>query len=244
MHRVFQESGKFSKVTTKTITKIINNQLDIQQGQFSLEVFKVVLTKIKKKRKEKLPSLMKYLQKYGRQGNLMTYYSDTATPYITREMDKRLHSLLPQEWWPRNCQELPRHNPYFHKIYNDLLLNCIELEIEKILERIHVFRRKRPKLSDSDNPSNYRRRSRKNPRSNTLIRRFLQGIWLHTLKEDGTNITGVWSPKETFTDIMILDKIMKVKVPSPDRDTDFFDIVAGVLPGDTLTSFLFIICQD
>ena len=34
----------------------------------------------------------------------------------------------------------------------------------------------------------------------------------------------------------------KVKVRSPDRDTDFFDIVAGVLQGDTLAPF--IICQD
>ena len=35
--------------------------------------------------------------------------------------------------------------------------------------------------------------------------------------------------KETVTAIMILYKNMKVKVFSPDRDTDFFDIVAGVL---------------
>ena len=34
----------------------------------------------------------------------------------------------------------------------------------------------------------------------------------------------------------------KVKVHSPDRD--YFDIVAGVLQGDTLASYLFIICLD
>ena len=37
---------------------------------------------------------------------------------------------------------------------------------------------------------------------------------------------------------------MKVKVCSPDEDTDFFDIVAGVLQGDTLAHNLFIICLD
>ena len=37
---------------------------------------------------------------------------------------------------------------------------------------------------------------------------------------------------------------MKVKVHSPDRDTDYFDIVAGVLQGDTLAPYLFIICLD
>ena len=37
---------------------------------------------------------------------------------------------------------------------------------------------------------------------------------------------------------------MKVKVCSPDGDTDFFDIVTDVLEGDTLALYLFIICQE
>ena len=37
---------------------------------------------------------------------------------------------------------------------------------------------------------------------------------------------------------------MKVKVCSPDGRRDYFDIVAGVLQGDTLASYLFIICLD
>ena len=40
--------------------------------------------------------------------------------------------------------------------------------------------------------------------------------------------------KETVTTIIILYENMGIKVCSPDRDTDFFDIVAGVLQGDTL----------
>ena len=39
-------------------------------------------------------------------------------------------------------------------------------------------------------------------------------------------------------------KNTKVKVRSPDGDTDYFDIVAGVLQGDTLAPYLFIICLD
>ena len=43
---------------------------------------------------------------------------------------------------------------------------------------------------------------------------------------------------------MILYRNTKVKVRSPDGDTDYFDIVAGVLQGDTLSPYLFIICLD
>ena len=35
-----------------------------------------------------------------------------------------------------------------------------------------------------------------------------------------------------------------MKVGPPDRDTEYFDIVAGVLQGDTLAPYLFIICLD
>ena len=43
---------------------------------------------------------------------------------------------------------------------------------------------------------------------------------------------------------MILYRNTKVKVRSLDGDTEYFDIVAGVLQGDTLAPYLFIICLD
>ena len=51
-------------------------------------------------------------------------------------------------------------------------------------------------------------------------------------------------PEETIAAITILYKKTKVKVRSPDGDTEYFDIVAGVLQGDTLAPYLFIICLD
>ena len=50
--------------------------------------------------------------------------------------------------------------------------------------------------------------------------------------------------KETVATIMMLYKNTKVKVRSLNGDTDYFDIVTGVLQGDTLAPYLFIICQD
>ena len=43
---------------------------------------------------------------------------------------------------------------------------------------------------------------------------------------------------------MILYRNTKVKVRSPDGDTKYFDIVAGVLQGEKLAPYLFIICLD
>ena len=49
---------------------------------------------------------------------------------------------------------------------------------------------------------------------------------------------------ETVAAITILYRNTKVKVRSPDGDTEYFNIVAGVLQGDTLAPYLFIICLD
>ena len=51
-------------------------------------------------------------------------------------------------------------------------------------------------------------------------------------------------PKESVAAITIHYRNTKVKVRSPDGDTEYFDIVAGVLQGDTLAPYLFIICLD
>ena len=51
-------------------------------------------------------------------------------------------------------------------------------------------------------------------------------------------------PKETVAAIMMLYRNTKVKVCSPDGDTDYFDIVAGILQRDTLAPYRFIICLN
>ena len=51
-------------------------------------------------------------------------------------------------------------------------------------------------------------------------------------------------PEETIAAITILYRNTKVKVRSPDGDTEYFDIGAGVLQGNMLAPYLFIICLD
>ena len=50
--------------------------------------------------------------------------------------------------------------------------------------------------------------------------------------------------KETVAAITILYRNTKVKVRSPDGDTEYFDTVAVVLQADTLAPYLFIFCLD
>ena len=51
-------------------------------------------------------------------------------------------------------------------------------------------------------------------------------------------------PKETVAVITILYRNTKVKVRSPDGDSEYLDIESGVLQGDTLATYPFIICLD
>ena len=77
---------------------------------------------------------------------------------------------------------------------------------------------------------------------------YRRHYYLSTLPRPSIPYTeGRWSKsyyKETVVAIMILYRNTKVKVRSPDGDTEYFDIVAGVLQGDTLAPYLFIICLD
>ena len=100
------------------------------------------------------------------------------------------------------------------------------------------------------------------PRQILTIRRIFQGIWAKNLQATilFVDFTKAFNSihrgkmeqillaygllKETIAAIMILYRNTKMKVHSLDRETDYFNIVAGVLQGDTLAPYLFIICLD
>ena len=131
------------------------------------------------------------------------------------------------------------------KIYNALLRNRIEPKID-------IFRKKQNGI----------RRNRSTISQILTIRRILEGkreknLEMTLLFVDFTmafdsihrgkveQILLVYGlPKETVAAITILYRNTKVKVRSPDGDTEYFDIIAGVLQGDTLAPHLFIICLD
>ena len=132
------------------------------------------------------------------------------------------------------------------KIYNVLPCNRIEPKIGNILRKNqNGFRRNRSMTSQI-----------------LTIRRILQDVHAKNLeatilfvdfaktfdsihREKMEQILLAYGlPKEIVTAIMMLYRNTKVKVRSLDGDTDYFNIVAGVLQGDTFAPYLFTICLD
>ena len=78
----------------------------------------------------------------------------------------------------------------------------------------------------------------------TILLSTSPNLWLHTQREDGAIGLAYGLPKETVAAKMMLYKNTKAKVHSLDRDTDYLNIVVGVLQRYTLAPYLFIICLD
>ena len=136
--------------------------------------------------------------------------------------------------------------PIAAKIYNAMLLNRIQPELEKVL-RI--------------NQHGFRKNSSTSGQILT-VKRILEGVRAKNLNavllfvdfskafdsvhrgKMASILEAYGIPDETIQAVMMLSKNTRAKVRSPDGDTDFFDVCAGVLQGDTLAPFLFILCLD
>ena len=132
------------------------------------------------------------------------------------------------------------------KIYNALLRKRIEFKIEMILRKNqNGFRRNRSTTSQILTIHQILEDVRaKNLEATILFVDFAKAFnSIHRGKMEKI-LLAFGLPKETVAAIKMLNTNTKVKVCSPDGDTDNFDIDAGVQHGDTLAPYLFIICLD
>ena len=131
-------------------------------------------------------------------------------------------------------------------IYNALLRNRIEPKIENILRKNqNGFRRNRSRTSQILTICRILKGVRAKKLGATILFVDFTKAFdsIHRGKMEQI-LLAYGLPKETVTAIMMLYGNTKVKIRSPDEDTDYFDFVAGVLQGDTLALYLFIICID
>ena len=122
------------------------------------------------------------------------------------------------------------------KIYNALLRNHIEPKIDNILRKNqNGFRRNRSTTSQILTICRILEGVRaKNLQVTILFVNFTKAFgFIHRGKMEQI-LLAYGIPKETVAEITILYRNTKVKVRSPDGDTVYFDIVGGVLQGDTL----------
>ena len=126
---------------------------------------------------------------------------------------------------------------------SNALLNCIRSEFEKILRKSpHGFRRNRSPTFQMLTIRGIIEAVRvKNIVATQSVDFSMALDSIHRGKIEQI-LLACGLHTETFTDIIMLYKNMKVMVRLHDSDTDFFDIVAWVLQRDTLAPYMFIIC--
>ena len=233
--------GNPPKITHEPITRIISKQLDIKLDS--------VLRKIKNRKAAGLDEIPPEVWKTRQFDDILLRHCNAV------------YNQNPIDRWTKGCilpfpkkGDLGLAKNYrgitltsiAAKIYNALLRNRIEPKIDNILRKNqNGFRRNRSTTSQI-----------------LTIRRILEGVRAKNLQAtlifvDFTKafdsihrgkmeqiLLAYGIPKETVAAITILYRNTKVKVRSPDGDTEYFDIVAGVLQGDTRAPYLFIICLD
>ena len=153
-------------------------------------------------------------------------------------MDKGMHPLLLLEGRNLISQELLRYNPYIHSGQD---IQCSPTQ----LYTTHNWDPRRHKFWLSVEFSKVY--AQKTSRQECNLSTSPRALTPHTEERWSKYYSPTVYPKKPFYInfdyiIMILYWKTNVKVPSPNEDTDYFDIVAGVLQGDTLTRYLFIIC--
>ena len=241
--------GKHPKVTHEPTTKIISKQLDIKIGQFTQEKLDSVLRKIKNKKAAGLDEIPPELCKTREFDDIVLRHCNAV--YNQNTIDrwtKRCILLFPIKGdlrLAKNYQGISLTSKAA-KIYDALLCNRIEPKIKKILRK---------------NQNDFRR-NRSTTSQILPIRRILEGVRAKNLEAtisfvdfskafDAIHrgkmeqiLLAYGLSNETAAAKMMLYINTKVEVHFLDGNTNYFNIVAGVLQRDTLALYLFIIFQD
>ena len=241
--------GKTPQIIEKPTTKIVSKPLDIKTGRFDQKELNKALEKLSNGKASGLDNIPPEVWKCGAFNEELLHFCNEV--YNGNRIERwTTGCILP---FPKKGDLGLTSNyrgitltPIAAKVYNLLLLNRIRPTLEKIL---------RPN-------QNGFRPNRSTTGQILTIRRLIEGIKSQNLKAvltfvDFTKafdtihrgkmkeiLEAYGIPSKITAAIMMLYTKTKSMVRSPDGDTDFFEILAGVLQGDTLAPFIFIICLD
>ena len=228
-------------VTQELITRIISKQLDIKLGPFTKEELDSVLRKIKNRKAAGLDEIPPEVWKTRQFDDILLRHCNAV------------YNQNPIDRWTKGCiLPFPKKGDLgLAKNYRGITLTSIAAKIYNALLRNRILPQMNKILRKNQNGF---RRNRSTTSQILTIRRILEGVRAKKLQAtllfvDFTKtfdsihrgkmeqiLLAYGLPEETVVAIMILYRDTKVKVRSPEGDTDYFDIVAGVLQGDTLSS--------
>ena len=241
--------GKNPVVTDAPIQNIVNENLPFKCGNFTMNELESVLKNLKTRKAAGPDTIPPEVWKTGLFNDILLDLCNAM--YNGNDIEKWSEGIIlpfPKKGdlgVPKNYRGITL-TPIAAKIYNALLLNRIQPILDSIL-RIN---------------QNGFRKERSTAGQILTVRRIIEGIRAKNLQAvilfvdfskafDSIHRGKLQSimkaygiPDEIVNAVMMLYKNSKCKVRSPDGDTDFFDICAGVLQGDTLAPFLFILCLD
>ena len=241
--------GKVPVITERATERIVDEELNIKIGTFSLEELNAAKRQIKRGKACGLDNIPAEVWLTGDYDNELLDFCNQV--YQQNSIDRWTDGcILP---FPKKGDLGLTTNyrgitltPIAAKIYNLLLLNRIRPELEKILRKNqNGFRQKRSTVGQI-----------------LTVRRIIEGVKAKNVQAvftfvdfskafDSVHrgklkeiILAYGIPEETTSALMMLYENSRAMVRSPDGDTDFFKVLAGVLQGDTLAPFLFILCLD
>ena len=224
--------GKPPKVKDEPIAKMFNDQLDIRLGQFTQEELNLVLRKIKNRKVAGLDEIPLEVGKIRKFDDVLLQHCNGIYSWIKG-------CILPFS----NKGDLRIAKNYrgititsiAAKIYNALLRNRVEPNIERILRKNqNGFLRNRSATSQILTIRRILGVRAKNLEAILLFVDFSKAIdSIHRGKMEQI-LFAYCLPNKTVPAIKMLYKNTKLKFCSPDGDTDYFDIVAKVLLGDTI----------
>ena len=241
--------GNPPNILDQPTEQISNQELNIKTEDFTMDELEVVIKKLTNNKACGLDDIPGEVWKTGSFNDELLQFCNGV--YNGRPIDRwTVGCILP---FPKKG-DLSKTDNYrgitlaaiSAKIYNSLLLHRIRPHLEKVLRK---------------NQNGFR------PNRSTVgqiltVRRILEGVKSKNLeavllfidfskafdsihREKLSSILLAYGVPQVIVDaIAMLYKNSKAIVRSPDGDTDLFQIEAGVLQGDTLAPYLFIICLD